>query len=583
MNEHTWESFGIELPFGASGEVRVTCPKCTPNRKPGNQRRKDLAVNTYDNVFVCHHCGWSGSLATGQGERSLPPQARTPVRKTVWEEPRPLPAVSVPTLWEKVVEWFAERGIPESALTEFGITASSEYCPMCEGEVGNTLFPYYVDGKHINTKHRCGKKHFRMEKGAQRVLYNLDAITDHDTIYIVEGEIDAMSVHAAGFPNVVSVPDGAPAADAKNYNSKFSFLEAAEDKLAHVRKFIIATDADAPGQKLMDELVRRFGPEKCSRVVWPEGIKDANECLVEMGDWGLASVLDMAEPVPVEGIITFDDLARDLDELYRNGEDPGLTLGYPALDAHYRVAPGYMSIVTGIPGHGKSGVIDQLVVRMAERHGWPITFFSPEQQPLKRHAQHILELRTGKPFLDGPTPRMTPDEVKQASAWANLMFSFIDVEEPSIDIILEKARVEVYRRGIKGMVIDPWNELEHHRPNHMSETEYISDALSRLRRFARMHDLHLWIIAHPTKLRRNEDGSEPVPGLYDISGSANFRNKADMGLSVWRDISLNDSKVQVHVTKVRYTAHGDLGAVSFGYDRCSKRLYEIGDITNDQA
>lgn len=577
-----WQGAGIDLPFGATGELRMTCPRCTPGRKPANQRRKDLAVNTDEGVWHCHHCGWSGSLRGGEqsapmsGDR-LRDHERRPLREA-WERPRPLPSVTAPTLWQNAVTYFEGRGIPESVLAEKGVTASSEFCPVCGSDVGNILFPYYVDGVHINTKHRCGKKHFRMEKGAQRVFYNLDALAGHETAVIVEGEIDALSVHTCGIANVISVPDGAPALDATNYSSKFSFLEAAEDALAGVRRFVVATDADGPGQKLMDELVRRIGPEKCSRVVWDAGIKDANECLVAAGADYLRAMIEDAEPVPVEGIITAHDTARELDDLYDNGVDRGLEIGYPVLDQHYRIKPGYMSVVTGIPSHGKSGVIDQIIVKMAERHGWNITVFSPEQQPAHKHFQHLIELHAGKPMLDGPTPRMSKAEMHEHRRWVGDRFSILTPDDPSIENILELAKVEVYRRGVKGIVIDPWNELEHMRPRHMSETEYISAALSKLRRFAILQQVHIWIVAHPTKLRRNEDGAEPVPTLYDIAGSANFRNKADVGLSVWRDITTRDSRIQVHITKVRYADQGEPGGIVFGYDAPSKRLYEIGAV-----
>lgn len=575
MDGPSWEDVGITIPYGGAAQLRTTCPKCTPTRKPANQRRRDLSVNTVDNVWHCHHCGWSGSLAGGTDTE---PDWRRPVappRKVEYQEPRPLPSVTIPSLWEKTVAWFAGRGIPERTLLDFGVTASAEFCPVCDGEVGNVLFPYYVDGEHINTKHRCGKKHFRMEKGAQRVLYNLDAVKDADTIVIVEGEMDALSVHTAGIPYVVSVPDGAPAPNATNYASKFTFLEAAEAILTGSKRIVIATDADEPGQKLMDELARRLGPERCSRVLWDEGIKDANEALVQGGAPYLKACIEDAEPWPVEGIVTAHDLARELDDLYDNGTDPGLTIGYPLLDQHYRIKPGYMSVVTGIPSHGKSGVVDQIIVKLAEAHGWTFTIFSPEQQPVHKHIQHLIELHGGAPMLRGPKPRMSKTTMHEHRRWVGDHFSVLTPEEPSIDAILALAKVEVFRRGVKGMVVDPWNELEHMRPRHQSETEYISEALSKFRRFAIAHQVHIWIVAHPTKLKRHEDGSEPVPTLYDIAGSANFRNKADIGISVWRDLSLNDSRVEVHVTKVRYADQGKLGAIRFSYDPPTKRLTEL--------
>ena len=568
----TFADHGIEIPYGRTGEIDTLCPKCSHTRK--NSRHRCLSVNTDEGVWTCHHCGWTGSLGgTPEEDWRAPMPNRAP--KT-YAPPRALAAHVIPDLWEKVTAWFEQRGIPESVLIEKGVTSAIEFCPVCDAKVGHTLFPFYVDGTHINTKHRCGQKHFRMESGAQRVLYNFDACKSADTIVIVEGEIDALSCHVAGFTATVSVPDGAPALDAKNYSSKFSFLDAAQSLFDRVKHVVIATDADEPGQKLMEELARRIGPEKCSRVHWMDGIKDANECLVQFGPDVLATYLSNPTPFPVEGIYTGEDMIPELLDAYRNDVVKGVDFGPQLLSAHYRVDVGKMSIVTGIPSHGKSTVIDQMLMWLAIRHDWAFSIFSPEQVPLDKHQRNLIEMYSGKCFSQHFQPRMTEAEMLTANRWVSERFSFILPEEPSIESILDKARIEVFRRGVRGIVIDPWNELEHSRPRHFSETEYISDALSRFRRFARNHRVHLWLIAHPTKMRRNEDGSEPIPTLWDISGSAHFRNKADIGVTVWRDVPAKDNKVQVHITKMRWQDDGDVGAVRFAYDPSNKRLIELG-------
>jgi twinkle protein len=567
----TWADVGIDLPTGAHGELDLTCPECTPGRKREHQRSRDLSVNVEQETWICHHCGWKGGL-NGKSDGIPAYGARL---KQEWSAPRPLPQVLVPTLWQKAVSWFAERGIPEAVLARNGVTTAEEFCPVCEGSVGHILFPYVRDGQHINTKHRCGKKHFRMEKGAERILYGLDDVATKDTIIIVEGEIDKLSVEVAGFPNCLSVPDGAPAPDAQSYTSKFAFLTSAESVITSAKQIILATDADAPGQKLLEELARRIGPEKCSRVTWPVGIKDANEALVQVGPDFLRSCIVGAEPFPVEGIITVADLSRDLDDLYDHGFDSGVSAGWIRFDRHYRVRTGLFTVLTGVPGHGKSHFLDQLMVRLAVVHGWAFGICSPENQPLARHQAGILSTYLGKPFWQGPTERMSKTELAYAKSWASHHFAFILPEEPTVDAILERARVLVYRMGIKGLVVDPWNEIEHSRPPGKSETEYVSECLGRLRRFARHHNIHVWLVAHPTKLRKNDDGSEPVPGLWDISGSAHFRNKADAGLTIWRDIGDPSRPVQVHVMKIRFSETGEEGVVEFSYDKATGQYREV--------
>lgn len=574
----TFADYGIVLPMGATGEVDVLCPQCSHTRK--KSRDKCLSVHVEKGTWQCQHphCFWKGGLGSSDGDWRAPAPKHAP--KT-FNPPKPLAAHVIPDAWQRVVKWFDGRGIPESLLVDKGITTAVEFCSVCDAKQNHILFPFFVNGKHVNTKHRCPHKHFRMESGAQRVLYNLDACTDADTIVIVEGEIDALACHVAGVTNVVSVPDGAPAIDAKNYSSKFDFLEFAQSAIDRVRRVIIATDADEPGQKLMEELARRIGPEKCSRVVWMDGIKDANECLITFGPDVLASYLENPDPFPVEGIYSGHDMVPELLDAYRNSVVKGVDFGPPYLSDHYRVDVAKLSIVTGIPGHGKSAALDQMLMWLAIRHDWTFALFSPEQVPLDKHQRNLIELYSGKCFSDKYEPRMSEAEMLDANAWVADRFSFILPEEPGIDAILDLARIEVFRRGVRGIVIDPWNELEHSRPRHLSETEYISQALGQFRRFARNHRLHLWLVAHPTKMRRIEDGPEPVPGLWDISGSAHFRNKADIGITVWRDIPAKDNRVQIRITKVRWEDDGAVGNILYSYNPANKRLSELGYVKED--
>ena len=124
----------------------------------------------------------------------------------------------------------------------------------------------------------------------------------------------------------------------------------------------------------------------------------------------------------------------------------------------------------------------------------------------------------------------------------------------------------VLTKGIRGLVIDPWNELEHLRRDGQNETEYISVALKRMRQFARKYGIHLWIVAHPAKLYRDKNGNIPIPTPYDISGSARWRDKSDNCITVWRDFTKNDSIIEVHVQKVRFKQDGQLGNVELTYN-----------------
>ena len=198
------------------------------------------------------------------------------------------------------------------------------------------------------------------------------------------------------------------------------------------------------------------------------------------------------------------------------------------------------------------------------------------ENPPAEHIAKLAEKRLGQPFWEGPTPRMSELDLRVAMQWLGEHFYFIRAgdEAPTIDWILETARAAVMRHGVRGLVIDPYNEVEHKRPDKMSETEYVSQVLGKVKRFAQAHGVHIWFVAHPAKMQRDPKGKIPVPTLYDISGSANWANKADFGVVIHRDWAERSTKVEIHVKKVRFKSVGREGIVTLHYDRATGRYTE---------
>lgn len=565
----SFADFRIDIPVGRGGEIDVPCPECSPTRKKKHARC--LSVNVEKGVWNCAHCGWTGTLKDGarRGEFEH------------WRKPvyiRPVQREAAEGIDPAVVAWFDERGIPESVIRRNQVSAQIVYMPQVEERVKAICFPYYRDGELINCKYRDREKNFRMEAGAERILYGLNDIAA--TTIICEGEIDKLSIEAAGFANCVSVPDGAPAINAKNYASKFSFLD--DDRLENVTQWIIAVDNDEPGTRLEQELSRRFGIENCKRVVWPEGCKDANDVLVKHNVAVLRGCIESAQDFPISGVIYIKQLRREIELLYAQGEARGLSTGWRDFDKLYTVRPGEFTVITGTPGSGKSNWLDALLVNLTKQHHWVIPIFSPENQPLHGHASRLMEKFVCEPFRHGPTPRMSPARRDEAIEWCDFYFPMILPEEETdwtLENIFKIAKALVRRHGIKGIVIDPWNEIEHTRPSHLNESEYIGLSLKKVRQFARRMDVHVWLVAHPAKLYRNKEGQYPIPSLYDISGSANFYNKVDNGIVVWRDKNDPNAPVEVHVQKVRFRETGQLGTASFRY---SKVLADYEELAGPQ-
>lgn len=530
-------SAAVDIP-GRPGKHR--CPQCSHLRH--NKTDKPLSVH-YDNgelFYRCHHCTWKGKLeGTGTG----------------WSGPKVYrrPEYKAETPTEKLIDWFSKRGIPKNVIERNRITAVER--------MGQRVmaFPYYREGELINVKYRSADKQFSMETNCELTLYGMDDIAG-DTLIFVEGEIDKLSVEVAGFANCVSVPNGA--------GTNLNLLEAAERWLDPIKKIIWAGDSDEAGRRLEAEAIRRLGPKRCYRVEWPDDCKDANEVLLKHGKGVLAEAITEARAVPIEGAFEVYDLIPDLIRLYETGRPRGEHPGWESLAPYYRPRPGDWSVITGAPGSGKSMFVAALSVNLARSANWQFVVYPPENLPPAEYVTMLLEMYLGLPFNEGPHTRMTDGEMLKAAKWAQDHFILLNPadDKRNLDELLELTRSYVFRRGVNGLVIDPWNEIEHLIAPGQTETNYICESLIKIRQFTRINGLHTWIVVHPVKLQK-ENGRYPVATLYDCAGSASWFNKCDMGISIWRDKTDDSAPVEIHIQKVRFRWCGELGMVPLKYDK----------------
>ena len=269
-------------------------------------------------------------------------------------------------------------------------------------------------------------------------------------------------------------------------------------------------------------------------------------------------------------VIRIETIRPQIDDMIKHGLRRGSSTGWDCLDEYFTVRQREWTLVTGIPGSGKTEFIDSLLVNLAGFHGWKVGIFSAENLPFERHAIALIEKYLGKTITTG-----SDYDKDMAFEFIHDRFFFINPEEDNFTLkrILSISERLVKQHGVKVLVIDPWNELDHRRPREFTETEHISESLSKIRRFARKHDVHIFVIAHPTKLQKGLDGKYPVPTPYDVSGSAHWRNKADNALSIWRDFEVV-GKCEVHVQKIRFREVGKIGTVKFQFDIKTGRYHE---------
>lgn len=277
-----------------------------------------------------------------------------------------------------------------------------------------------------------------------------------------------------------------------------------------------------------------------------------------------------------------DEVYAETMQAWERGLPPGYSPGWPSVEKLYTVAPGQWTLVTGVPGSGKSEWLDAMMVNLARRDKWRFFVYSPENRPVSVHAAKLAEKYLGKPFGKGPTERMEKDELDEALQWIERTWKFSRADDSTLAGILAQAQdqISIGATWMTGVVIDPWNYVDHAKGG-LSEADYLSAALGDLIRFIdgnakRDHggQVHVWVVAHPKIMQKSKDGAYPIPKPYDIAGGAHWWNKADNCLCIHRNQGEGSQEVDIHVQKIRQKHIGRIGVATLHYDRVTGRYHE---------
>jgi len=543
---------GLHIRNYSFGQHKERCPRCSHLRKKKSDMPLSVNIAKDSITWTCHHCEWQG----GFNDKN---------NVTAFERPAPPKDITSPIstdLSENAGLWLQKRGISRVTAEKFGLYTLNN----------NLCFPYYYDGKVVNIKHRSKDKRFSQEAGALQTLFNIDRLKESwkvkKSVIFVEGEMDVLALAECSINNCVSLPNGAPKqAKYADDDKRFSAF-AQSEWIFDADEVIIFTDQDEAGKALQLELVHRFGKDICRLVKLPNSedgtiIKDANEALVKLGKQSVIDAVVNAEAFPIEGVHRPREYHDMVQDIYEGKTQKAYSTGFKKLDEIYKIMPSTFHLVTGIPNHGKSNFLDQILMNLAEDLGWKFAVYSPEHST-PNHLRRLLEKRVRKPFDIGEYERMSQDELNSGIDFIDHHFRFIENTDaiPTIEYILQKAKVAKIRYGINGLVIDPFNQISPERDYNKREDEHIRDIIAKCQQFARNHQIVVWMVAHPHKLHRNDSGVIPPPDLYQVSGSAHWANMADVGLVIHRDFEHNFT--QIITRKIREQGvYGNIGMVEF--------------------
>ena len=536
---------------------KTSCPVVENHRHGDKNPSLSLSARNGKLVWHCHAgCGQTEVLDKLRAMDLLPRRdGDAPVRQHVSTTPKP--QTYPKNRSQEVLEYLYQREISDATIEHFKIGSVD----------GGVVFPYFVDGELQHTKTKMFKRDdqpYVQSKGGGKCFFNLDSIDFGRPVVVCEGEIDCMSLHEAGHTNCISVPNGASLGDDP---LRREYIASSLKMFDPTPMIVLAVDADDPGFVLREKLADVFGRDRCSYVEWPEGCKDASDVLVQHSTDHIDECVAKAVTYPVRGLQGAEEHRDAVFKLYREGRKRGLSTGYANVDTYYTIQAGELEIVTGHPGSGKSNWLDQLMVNTAKQYGIRHAVCSFETPP-DQHLAVLAEKYNEKSFVGHGGVRLNEAELSEAVEWIEKHFTFIRLDDdvaPTVDVILRHARAAVMRFGIKCLVLDPWNYFARARKPNQTATEYVSEVLSKLRSFAQRNGVHVWLVAHPSKMLRDKDGSIPAPTGMDVLGSVHFFTKCDVLSVVHRHPTVAPSEVEIIFRKIRFRTTGNPGTVQVRY------------------
>lgn len=565
------EDFQNVLSRARGTQVKVICPLCHDRRS--DKADRSLSINTQTLEYKCHYCQSSGVLKSRNEEvYPINNQYFKPIKKD-YIKPRPKEE-KANKFSESFLEYFRGRGISEKTLLEAKVTQETEYFPQKNGRCGCIGFNYYLNGELVNVKYRTRDKDFKLISGARLIPYNIDSLSldkysENEEKYacICEGEADCLTYLECGIKHTISVPNGA----SNNTSYLDDFIEEYFDKLDVI---YISSDNDTKGLELRKELIRRFGEDKCCIIDYPKPCKDINDVLVNYGREEVLKCFKNYTELKPDGIKELVDVETNLDYLFYHGFQSGAKIGIPSFDKIISFKVGLLCVVTGIPSHGKTFALNFILSKLNLIHDWKIAFFSPEFYPIYEHIGQILETLGGKRFI---RENYNTQEYEVMKDYVCRNFFWLDPDDTDVSSVMERAKYLVKKKGIKALVIDPFNALIDKNKQGVRQDEYISDFLQQLRWFARKYAVAVFLVMHPTKMTKLDNGLYPVCDLYNCKGASEVFDKADIGLTAWRNEQENYN--EIHVTKVKFRHLGEKGHATFKFNINNGRYVEIEEST----
>lgn len=545
------------------------CPFCHGG---DNDDKNTFYMSMTTGAFICQRgkCGKHGSFKTlvdllgdesVHAEYIMPTTHATPIIEKEREYVKP-DASELRPITDAIEQYFANRGITLQTLQDWKVASDNH---------GNIVFPFYEGGELVYEKIRPvnrGEGENKLPKewafaGGKPILFGMDNVSFSKPLVITEGMVDALSLYEAGIPNVVSVPCGCK--DMTWVNLCWNWLE-------KFNQFILFGDADQPGQEMVQQLMKRFGEDRCMLppkypYVTIDGqvhtMKDPNEILYYCGRDALKQLFDACEPAPIDGILNLSDI-QYIDPM----SIPRVPTRIPTLDKMIGgFVEGGLTVISGKRGEGKSTISGSFLLNAID-DGKSVAAYSGELSA-SNFLNWIMcqacdrELMTySEDNRNGKTYAKVPYEIQQRiREWLKDKFYLYDntmiTEGATIDALLKRFSMCARRYGCSIFLVDNLMMLTSGIEEELKAQAKITAALKQ---FAVRYKAHVILVAHPRKVAANQ-----AFGNDDVAGSAAITNLADVVMSI--------EKPNIRVTKNR--EFGDTDLIQCCFDPATRKIYEL--------
>jgi twinkle protein len=408
-----------------------------------------------------------------------------------------------------------KRGLPKESIVEYDIRYKADRNELAFVYWSNRSKDSIDMVKYMGIERTDGKKHIYTSKNSVKTLYGKHTIGDDvSTLTITEGELDAISFHAAGIA-AVSVPFGAKWESDSGTDPNMEWIQNDYEFLERFQTIAISMDMDDAGRRASASIVKRLGASRCRLVELPE--KDANETFQKHGVSALKEAFETAVYIDPENLHGVSKYKSDVHDLLYSDIARGMPLPWANIPFHIRMNE--LTVVTGFNGSGKTMLLNYLCVWFASL-GQRICIASLEV-PVKMSLSYLIRQTAGR-------EKPTDEEFNDGMDWLGDKFWFYDhVGKCSPDDVLETFAYAYKRYGVTLFVIDSFMKLGFGVDEYNKHKEFMDKATQ----FVNEYDVHIFLVAHA---RKKESEREEISKM-DVKGVSEITDEAHNVMTVWRN------------------------------------------------